>query len=89
MMPEQITLGTLREATKDMSDDTVINFLYREDILNDDGKDYEFTPTTLWQSVEEAEEPFVTLVSTLPPESDEEVEECMDDNCACKKATIQ
>ena len=66
---KQITLGWFREVTKDMKDDTTISFLFREDLLNDDGKDYYYIPTSIWTTLSE-----VTLVGITPPECEEDLE---------------
>jgi len=98
-MLEQITLGKLREQTKDLSDDTKISFMYREDILglgDEDGKDFLFVPSVIWLPVENADNPEVILVSTFPPEElgeedddDEDDEGCTDPDCSCHNATVQ
>lgn len=92
MIIEKLTLGRLREATEKMADSTIINFMYRENLYDDDGKDYLFHPNAIWTSTEEDENPFVTLVSTIPPAEaieDDDEEDCNDPHCDCHKATIQ
>ena len=65
---EPLTLGDLREGTKEMSDDTVIYFLHREDPMTDEGRDLHYMPTILWRSIEGADEEAITLVSVIEPE---------------------
>lgn len=92
-MLEDMTLGKFREQTKDLSDNTKITFMYREDLLGEDGTDFLFTPSVIWLPIEEAEDPVVVLVSTFAPEElgeeEDDDEGCTDPNCDCHKATIQ
>ena len=90
-MLEDMTLGKFREQTKDLSADTKITFMYREDLLGEDGTDFLFTPSVIWLPLEDAEDPEVVLVSTFAPEElgEDGDEGCTDPNCDCHKATIQ
>ncbi len=80
---EKITLGRLRELTKDMDDKAIITFMYRENLFDDEGSDFVFTPTAIWFSSENSPEPEITLVSIEPPKEIPNEEECDCDGCEC------
>lgn len=74
------TIGKLREASKDLSDDIKISPQYREDLLN--GDDAIFTPSAIWSGCDKAKNPTeVILVGHIPPE-------VVGGDCDCKYVPV-